>query len=358
VTPAPGEVLAAIATVGLREPDWPRQAPEASDWSEILRGLSAHRLTGLAVHAVESGRFVLDGAQRAELALVDLRTAEFTVVAEATMLALAAELNEERIPLRVLKGSAAAQLDWSLPDRRRYVDTDLLVPGGELGRVIAVAERLGASRRVPELRPGFDRRFAKSVTMDSPRGEVDIHRTLIVGPHAFLVDIDDLWADARGFRVCGHELMGLAAPVATVHYAMHATIAGAQRLGNLRDFVECGQHADLDEAARIARRWQATAVVQQACEHARERLQLGQDHEVVKWGATLAPANGERRVVATYAAGSRTAAALARASLRHVPGLVNKARFAYAIAWTSRSNRSARRRSASDQAARVREHLH
>lgn len=357
MTPVVESVLVAVATIGLQERAWPQQPPTPSEWSEILSGLDTHRLTGLAALAVESGWLLLDDGQRAELAVRDVGTAAATIVAEAAMLDLAEELNAERVPFRVLKGSAAAQLDWSIPDRRRHMDTDVLVLRDDLERVIAIAHRLGASRRVPELRRGFDRRYAKSITMDSPRGGIDIHRTLIVGPHCFLVNIDDLWAEPRTFRVCGRDLLGLAPPVANVHYAMHATITGVQRLGNLRDFVECARHADLGEAATIARRWRATAVVQQACEHVRDRLCLPQDHQLVRWGATLTPTDDECRLAATYGQAARNPAALARASLRYVPGLSDKVRFASAVVWPSRANRATRKRSASDQATRLRQNL-
>ena len=350
-------VLVAVATIGLQERAWPQKPPGPSEWPEILRGLDTHRLTGLAALAVESGRLVLDDGQLAELAISDVRSAKSTVAAEAAMLDLADRLDGERVPFRVLKGSAAAQLDWSIPDRRRHIDTDLLVRGDDLAGVVAIAKRVGASRRVPELRPGFDQRFAKSVTMDSSRGGIDLHRSLVVGPHCFLVNIDDLWAEPRAFGVCSRDLLGVAAPAAHVHYAMHATFTGAQRLGNLRDFVECACHADLDAAAALARRWRATAVVKQACEHVRDRLRFSRDHELVRWGASLAPTDDEYRLAASYGQASRNAAALARASLRYVPGLPDKLRFAYAVAWPSKANRATRRRSPSDQASRLRQHL-
>jgi hypothetical protein len=350
-------VLVAVATVGLQERAWAQEPPAPSEWPEILRALDSHRLTGLAALAVESGDLVLDNDQLAELATSDVRSAAGTVAAEAAMLDLTDRLDGEGVPFRVLKGSAAAQLDWSIPDRRRHIDTDLLVRGDDLARVVAIAERMGASRRIPELRPGFDHRFAKSVTMDSSRGGIDLHRSLVVGPHCFLVNIDDLWVEPRAFRVCDHELTGLAAPAALVHYAMHATITGVQRLGNLRDLVECARHADLDAAASLARRWRATAVVQKACEQVRDRLWFPHDHALVQWGATLSPTEDESQLAASYGLATRNGAALARASLRYVPGLPDKVRYAYAVMWPSKANRTTRKRSASDQASRLRGHL-
>ena len=57
------------------------------------------------------------------------------------------------------------------------------------------------SRRAAELRPGFDRRFAKSVTMlDRLGGELDIHRTLVRGVCGFQLDLDDWWASPARCR--------------------------------------------------------------------------------------------------------------------------------------------------------------
>jgi hypothetical protein len=357
MTGAVADVLGAVATVGLADGRWPDRPPGPSDWPAIRQGLDNHRLLGLAALAVESGRLVFSDDQRAELARADAQAAAHTVTAEAALLEVSAVMDDAGVPFRVLKGSAAAQLDWSVADRRRWVDTDVLVAGDDLARAVALMEGLGARRRLPELRQGFDRRFAKSVTMAGARSEIDLHRSLVVGPHCFLVRVDDLWDDPRPFQVCGRLLWGLPAPVALVHYAMHATITGAQRLGALRDVIECARQADLDAAAAVAHEWKATAVVQRACGQVPERLGLPNDHPLVRWGAALRPTVEEHQLAGDYEPGARQASALARASLRYVPGVLGKARYAYAVAWPSKANRAARQRSASDQAAQLSRHL-
>ena len=58
----------------------------------------------------------------------------------------------------------------------------------------------GYDRRYPEPRIGFDARFAKSVTMWSAAGhEIDLHRTLVLGPFGLRVQLDDLWSNRDTF---------------------------------------------------------------------------------------------------------------------------------------------------------------
>ena len=154
----------------------------------------------------------------------------------------------------------------------------------------------GATRAVPELRPGFDRRFAKSVTLRSELGpEIDLHRTLVLGPHQFLVPISDLWSGPRAFASDDHELHTLSAEATLVHACMHATITGASRLASLRDVVEAFDGCAVDEVTRLAERWKARPMVRDAGEAAAERLGL-HDHPFVLWSRGVLPSPEEERL--------------------------------------------------------------
>lgn len=68
------------------------------------------------------------------------------------------------------QGVGAGELGWEWGNARRWVDADVLVPTDYLDDVITNRRADGATRLAPEIRPGFDRRFAKSVTLRSAAG--------------------------------------------------------------------------------------------------------------------------------------------------------------------------------------------
>ncbi|MCP6423258.1 nucleotidyltransferase family protein, partial [Klebsiella pneumoniae] len=82
------------------------------------------------------------------------------------------------------------------PALRSYGDIDLLVRAGQLAAAVDALAGAGAHRHHAEAHAGFDRRFAKAVGLTGPHGvAIDLHRTLVVGPAGFLIDLDDLFAD-------------------------------------------------------------------------------------------------------------------------------------------------------------------
>ena len=350
----PVQALAAIAAHGLEGASEASISVDRESWRSLAGSLERERLTGLA--ALLHGRDVLrlDPESAEDLSALDASWAQHTLRAEDVMLEVAERLRVEGVAFRVLKGTALAELGWRWGEARRWVDADVLVPGDRIDEVVRWLEQAGAQRHVPALRPGFDRRFAKSVTLRSAAGpEIDLHRTLVLGPHTFLVDRRDLWAAPRRFEVEGAPLATTSAEVTLVHLCMHATIAGTSRLASLRDVVEAARGCDLDAAGEVAARWKARPAVVLAGEAVALRLGLP-EHDVVAWARSLQPSAEERRIASVYEPGVRGARNLAMAGLRHVPGVLDKVRYAAALALPSAANRTARRRSVSEQLRRIR----
>lgn len=328
-------------------------SPTRDEWLDVAGRLPSERLTGMAALLHGKGVLRLDDESTQELAQLDARWSAITLAAEDAQLSLARSLESADIPYRILKGSALAELAWQWGEARRWVDADVLVPSDRLDDVVSRCVAEGAVRSVPEIRPGFDRRFAKSVTLRSAAGpEIDLHRALVLGPHTFLVPAGDLWADRRRYTVDDVELSALSTEASLVHTCMHATIAGASRLASLRDVVESYPGCSPDVAATLAARWKARPMVVSAAEAIAARLGLD-DHPFVRWARTLQPSPDEQSIAAVYGAGRRTNRNLALASIRHIPGVVDKVRYAAAMALPSAEHRAWRGRSLPEQVRRI-----
>ena len=69
---------------------------------------------------------------------------------------------------------------------------------------------VGHRRKFPEPRPGFDRRFGKGSCLVSPGGhEIDLHRTLAMGPYGVRIDLEDLWRRSSSFGLAGRQFLAL-----------------------------------------------------------------------------------------------------------------------------------------------------
>ncbi len=350
-------MVVAIAAFGLD--DTPvgsvSMSPTRDEWLAMRAHLVAQRLTGMAALLHGKGVLRLDDESTQDLAELDARWSGHTLAAEDVLLALAPSLQAAGIPFRVLKGSALAELTWQWGEARRWVDADVLVPSDRLDEVVALCLADGATRPVPELRPGFDRRFAKSVTLRSAAGpEIDLHRALTPEPFLFVMPVDDLWSAPRAFRVDDTDLVTMSAEATWLHACLHATVGGSVgRLASLRDVVESFGHCDRAAAAELATRSKATAFVQEAGRAVAIRLGLPGD-AFVTWSRALDLTTAEVQIAALQNPAVASQRSRAIASLRHIPGVVDKARYAAAFAWPSAENRAFRGRSLGDQLRRIR----
>ncbi|WP_436796302.1 nucleotidyltransferase family protein [Actinospongicola halichondriae] len=347
-------ILRAIATRGLPgSPEGPIDVP-GGEWPSVSRALERERLTGLARSLLSDGTLRLDDESAERLVDLDALWSAHTLRAEDVLIDLGRELQERSIDFRVLKGSALAELSWTIGEARRWVDADVLVPSDRFDEVIALCLEDGAIRPVSELRAGHDRRFAKSVTLRSSLGpEIDLHRALVLGPHTFLIPAADLFDRPRLFSVEDLQLSTLSAEATLIHCCLHATIAGASRLATLRDIVESYEGTDDVLAAGIAERWHVRPMVVAAGEAVARRLSLPA-HPFVTWSRTLEPTAEELRIASVYARDNRSNRNLAIASIRHIPGRSDRLRFMVAMAFPSAANRADRGRSWTDQFRRIR----
>jgi hypothetical protein len=330
--------LALLARWAVDGTDLPDLASwEDERWQALLRAARTQRLAGVLAAMVSVGAPIT--VERWEdVAALESEWAMHTLRAERAAVEVVAALREEGIETRLLKGSFLAHRYWPAPHLRVFGDADVLVRSNDLDRAVEVVRSLGGVRLLPQVRPGFDRRFGKSVTMRSADNvEVDFHRTLVAGPHAFTIPEVDLWESPEEVVVAGRTMRGLSAAAQLVHTATHTVSSRSPRLHNLMDVALVAERADLDEAARLAERWRVRAVVVESGR--RVGAVLG-DRAVTRWAAALRPSAEEERLLQVVDRSSFRRAAWA--TVPYIPRWRDRARFLVSLGLPSRAHRRAR----------------
>ena len=164
---------------------------------------------GLLAAAAEDGSFALSGAQRAELVGVVDETAVVERDLEANLLELSSALSKAGVTHRVLRGCAAAYLDYPASVQRTFRRVELLVPVPAFDDAAALFSAMGCVRRFAEPRPGFDRRFSMGTSFFTPEGhELVLRRTFVSGPYGMLVTPADLFSHSTPLQVGGRRAAG------------------------------------------------------------------------------------------------------------------------------------------------------
>jgi hypothetical protein len=330
--PEVGKVISWVAGFGLSQGSLD---PDGIDlkgaaWPPILAALQGRRLTGLAVAAADAGMLFLSDEQWAQL-LERHRSAMIGAISiERTMIRVVHALETGGIEVVVLKGAALAHTIYPDPSWRPFGDVDLLVHTRDWRRACAVLAELGFRRYLPEPRKGFDERFGKAATHVSEDGiEVDLHRTLVLGPFGLWLDPEQLFESTAPFSLAGRSFNRLGDTHLLLHACMHASLGFRPPLPiPVRDVAEVALRRPVDWAAvdRLASAWRMRAVVQHAFGVASDRLD-------VRWppGAELVLTGQadrrERRALAAYTTDRRDRGGMALATLQAVRG--SKAKIAF-----------------------------
>lgn len=326
------------------------------EWTALVAAVERQRVVGLLAAAVEDGALEVTPSQAAEVATLSTTLAVRSVTLERVMLDALAVLDDARVPARVLKGPAAAHLDYEDPQLRQFGDIDLLLPGPSFDQGIAALVGAGAVRPVPELRPGFDRRFGKGVTLVWRNGtELDVHRTFVAGPYGPSIDLAELWAERDSIAVGGRSVDVLSRRHRFVHACYHAALGDlSPRLSVRRDIAQMLTHASFDwpGARSAASRWQGDPVVSRAVILAADALLPGVDHEAVRWSRARTTSSREQRMIDAYLSPASRFSAQAVATFRHIDGLGSKVAFARALLFPTSEHLAARGRGARGHLAR------
>jgi hypothetical protein len=270
------EQLVAWSLTGATRISSPPDLPAALELVDAARHA---RLLGPLLQAEEAGAVTLPPGARDRLVHHHRAAQRWCLLLEHRLLEVRRWFAEDGgITHLVLKGPAIAHLDEDDPADRSFADIDLLVAADDLDRGVAALVARGGERPWVERRPGYDRRFAKSVTVTFPDGiEVDVHRSLSDGAHGFRVPLDRLFADATTFPLGGEEVACLSLLHRFLHAAWHAVLGSpSPRLSSLRDL---GRHLldpglSPDVVVPEVEQWRGRAVLAAAIDEALGRLDL------------------------------------------------------------------------------------
>jgi hypothetical protein len=248
----------------------------------------------------------------------------------------------------VLKGAALAHTVYPEPCLRSFGDVDVLVSTRDWRRACDVLEELGLRRQRPEPRPGFDERFGKaSVHKGDDAVEVDLHRTLVIGPFGLWIDPDALLSRTATFEVGGRTLRRLDDTGMLLNACMHASLGWRPpRLVPLRDVLQVARYAevDWDVLAEWSARWRLAAVLRHAFSTAAGTLGVSVPAEAAAF-VEAEPDRAELRALEAYTGSRRQEGATALGTMRAIPGVRGKAAYALALAFPRREFLEARARS-------------
>lgn len=328
-------LLIVIAGVGLA-PGSPARGIRLSDHDAgaLLQLVGRERLTGHLVAALHTGEVHASTDIRDASSALHRRVTWRVLQLEQVLLRVVDLLTAAGIDVRVLKGPALARTVYDDPSMRTFVDVDILVRSSDIDEATSLLTAAGYRRRLPELRAGFDRRFAKSVTfVDAAGCEVDLHRTLVVGPYGLLVPTDELFDSHQFVQIAGRPLPALAMPEQFLHLCYHASLGDVPpRPASLRDVAEtlATGSLELEPVLQAAARWNGEAVVSRAVRLASAAFTVAPS-ALVDWAHRYQPNRREERLLACYVSPHRSNSRKYLLSLLVIHGLRRKAAYLVAL---------------------------
>lgn len=311
-------------------------------WQSLLRAAQWERVVPLLAHAVVGGALPTTDSQLVEVLDAELRSMGAVLTLEANLVEIAEQLADANVPFRVLKGPALAHLDYSEPALRDFGDIDLLIAPNAFDRAIDIFNKLGYDRRFPEPRDGFDRRFAKSVSVIGPDGqELDLHRTLASGGFGQRIIVSMLWAaQPDRFTLGGRTLEALGAEERFLHACYHMVLGNKPpRLVPQRDIAQMLLTGELatDRLLILAAAWQGEAVVAHAVTTTWRNFELAEDVPLSVWAARFKPRRREGRELARATSPHYAYAAQAFDSVRAIRSLRDQLAYVSAMAFPRRT---------------------
>lgn len=321
-----------LPTAGLALPD--RPLPD-DEWKTLRNEVRHQRLTGQATAAADACALALTDVQREELEQEHVTAMAHVLRLERGLLRVHEILGAVGVPFLVLKGSAVAHLDYADPQARAFGDNDVLLPTDRYAEGMAALLDHGYVRPAAELGPGFDVRFGKGATLvGDDQAELDVHRTLAMGPYGLLLRLDDLWDRPVRFELAGRQLLAPATEQRYLHACFHAVIGNAnRRVLPHRDVAEMllyGEH-DAARLRELAARWSAEVVLARAITDTWELLGITASGPLVEWAHERVPTRRDQRLMGVYGPGS-SYAAKAFAGLTVLPGLRDRVAYVRLLA--------------------------
>jgi hypothetical protein len=327
---------------GEQAESFPADPLSAARWNALVARVRGHRIVGLLAWAVADGTLPTTEEQAGEVRQAHVEALAADLVCERQLVGLARLLGDAGLDHRALKGTAVAHLDYPDPSLRSFIDVDILVRADEWDEAIGVLGLAGWERRFGEPRRGFDRRFVKGTVLvhrDDDRVELDLHRTLALGPFGLTVRLEDLWQGCEPVRVGGVELRALEVEQRYLHACFHAVLGDVPpRLVPLRDLAQMSGNAkiDLDRVIDLARSWQAESVLLRAVELVWRTFGLDPAAETATRTKALRPPAKQVQALDAYASDRRSYVGLCLATVAAIPRPSDKLRYLSALAFPAR----------------------
>ena len=323
--------LLAVAAYGLAGTlsELPCAPLDDASWRELLNGARLQRLTGLLVRAMDDGALVATPAQVDEATQLHVVAMTVALALEGVLVDVADLFAAEHIPFRVLKGAACSRLDYPDPSQRSFHDVDLLVPGDHLDAAVNVLVANGFRRRFPAPRPGFDAKFGKAVTLEADNGaEIDLHRTLALGPFGQRIQVQDLW-DRPGttFALGTVPMTALDADLRLVHAAYHAVLGDhPPRLMPLRDVAQLvlAGGVSAPKVLALMASWHGEAVLAHALRVAWRTLRIADMTTLSTWAEQYRTLPKDERDLSVYVSAEASFAGKSYAAVRGIPGIPDR----------------------------------
>lgn len=322
--------------------------------------LQQSRLLGPLLAAASLGEVDLPDELRADLVERQQAALAWCVMLESRLLQVREWFDAAGgVEHRLIKGPAIAHLDALDTSVRTFADIDLLVAVNDVDRAVRILTAHGATRPWAQRRPGFDRRFAKSVTMTFPDGmEFDLHRTLADGVFGHRIPLDDLFTRPDTIDIGGVTVLALDPADRMLHTAYHLLLGSlTPKLMSLRDMVGY-LHGDVDagdlsdgalSVATVTNRaaqWGGQTVLAKAIDQVVGRLGDGPADVVsdrwADWRRSLAPDPDEVTMIERHRG---EGSSLGRAKLdvaKELRGLGHKAAYLFALAWPTSEHLASR----------------
>ena len=308
----------------------------------VVTAARHHQLTGSLIAGVRRGLIGLAVGARDDLERAHRDELLSCLYREAELLAVRDRLTGvvDGADVVVLKGPAIAHLDEPDPSWRSFSDVDLLVRADRLDAVVQVLQADGATRPWAQRRPGFDARFAKSVTLTLASGmELDLHRSLCDGVHGFRVPLPRLFEMGQSWDLGGREMVALAPVHRLLHAGHHAVLGSARpKLMSVRDlagYLSRGE-VSVEEATREAELWGGTAVLADAVQVTGSAFGWLPERWA-RWVDAVEVSDRDRRIIARQQVeGSSFGPAKISALAELAPG--DRPAFALGVAFPSRAH--------------------
>jgi hypothetical protein len=328
------EVLRDVVALTL-DPDRPDvHLPDGEAWEELWADARDERAVAAFAQALHEGHVHASTSQRATIVDAHEAAMRACVRLERVTLDVIADLEAEGIEARLLKGAAAAHLDYDDPAWRSFGDVDLLVRADDYDRAVDRLRAHGARRRSAEPRPGFDRRFGKGVCLIRSDGiQVDLHRTLAAGPFGLTVEPDVLFRGREPVTIGDRTVDALDPERRFLHACFHAVLGDhPPRLTSLREVAQLARSGRIDvgHARELAHRWRAGVVVASAVATAWSAFRLPRT-PAVEWAFAYTPSRYERTALAAYLGSGRSYARQMVAALPAIRGIRPKLSYVSAL---------------------------